>query len=82
MKHIPVLRILYLYYGTYSCISDLIRVLQNIYLSYGSYTCITGLILVLWILYGAYSRISDTDVPVSTTEHFTCANIPVGTTDL
>ena len=57
MKHISVLRFLYLYYRTYSCISDLIRVLQNIYLSYGSYTCVTELILgfrILYLYYGAY----------------------------
>ena len=62
MEHIPILRILYLYYGTYSCISDLIRVLQNIYLSYGSYTCVTELILgfrILYWYYGAYPCTSD-----------------------
>ena len=29
----------YMYYRTYTCISDLIHVLQSIYLSYGSYSC-------------------------------------------
>ena len=33
------------------------------------------------MLYGAYSRISDTEVPVGATKHFTCAKIPVGTTE-
>ena len=40
-----------MYYGTYTCISDLIHVLQSIYLSYESYTCFTELILVLRILF-------------------------------
>ena len=43
--------------------------------------CTTEHIIILRILYGAYSRISDTEVPVGTTEHFTCAKIPVGTTE-
>ena len=65
-----------MYYGTYTCISDLIHVLQSIYWSYGSYTCITEHVLVLRILYGAYSG---TKVPVGTTQiHFT--KVPVGTT--
>ena len=54
-----------MYYGTYTCISDLIHVLQGIYWSYGSYTCITEHVLVLRILYGAYSG---TKVPVGTTQ--------------
>ena len=37
---------------------------------------------VLRILYGAYSHISDTEVPVGTIEHFTCTKVPVGTTGL
>ena len=91
MEHILVLRILYLfyrtyscisdlnvYYGTYTCISDLIHVLQSIYWSYGSYTCITEHVLVLRILYGDYSG---TKVPVGTTQiHYT--EVPVGTTGL
>ena len=38
-------------------------------------------ILVLRILYEAYSRISDTEVPIGTTEHFTCTKVPVGTAE-
>ena len=68
----------HMYYGTYTCISDLIHVLQSIYWSYGSYTCITEHVLVLRILYGAYSG---TKVPVGTTQiHYT--KVPVGTTGL
>ena len=40
-----------MYYGTYTCISDLIHVLQIIYLSYGSYTGVTKLILIFQILF-------------------------------
>ena len=56
-----VFRILYLYYGAYSCISDLILVLRSIYLSYGTYTYDTELILVfriLYLYYGAYAGIT------------------------
>ena len=62
MEHILVLQILFLYYGAYSGISDLIRVLWNLYLSYGTYTCVTELILVFQILYfyyGAYTCITN-----------------------
>ena len=51
---------------------------------FGSYTFITEHILVLRILYlhyRAYSCISDTEVPVGTTEHFTCTKVPIGTTE-
>ena len=48
---ILVFWILYVYYGTYTCISDLIDVLQSIYLSYGFYTCVTKPILVFQILF-------------------------------
>ena len=52
--------------------------------SYRTYTYSTEHILVLQILYGAYSRISDTKVPVGTIEHFaylTDTRVLVGTTD-
>ena len=67
-----------MYYGTYTCTSDLILVLQSIYLSYGSYICVTEHVLVLRILYGAYSG---TKVDVGNTQiHYT--KLPVGTTGL
>ena len=49
---------------------------------YGTYFGIVELILVLRILYlyyGAYSCISDTEVPVGTTKHFTYTKLPIGT---
>ena len=48
--------------------------------SYRTYTYSTEHILVLHILYGAYSRISDTEVPVGTIEHFAGTKVLVGTT--
>ena len=63
-EHIHVLWILYVYYRTYTCISDLTCILLNLYLC-------TGLILVLQILYLCYrtdSCILDKEVPVGTPE--------------
>ena len=60
MDLILVLWSLFLYFGSYSCISDLILVLQILYLSYGSYTCVTELILVFQILYLYYETYSCT----------------------
>ena len=64
-------------YGKYTGISERILVLQNLYLY-------TGLILILQILYWYYITyycISDTEVPVGTTEHFTGTKVPVGATE-
>ena len=41
----------------------------------------TELILGFRILYGAYSRISDKEIPVGITKHFSCTKVPVGTTE-
>ena len=54
-----MLQILFLYFGSYTCITEHILVLRilylrNIYLSYGSYTCVTELVLVFQILYLYY----------------------------
>ena len=59
--------------------------LQNLclFLYFRSFSCITEHILVfriLYLYYGAYYCISDTEVSVGTTEHFTCTKVPVGTT--
>ena len=69
-------------YKTYSCLTDLILVLRSMYLYFRSYTCITEHVLVFQILYLYYRTgtcISDEEVPVGTTEHFTCTKVPVGT---
>ena len=47
-------QILYVYYGTYTCLRELILVLQNLYGSYGTYTGISEHILVFRILYVYY----------------------------
>ena len=48
---------------------------------FGTPVGVTELILGFLILYGAYSRISDREIPVGTTEHFSCTKVPVGTTE-
>ena len=55
--------------------------IQDSLRSYGTYTYSTEHILVLQILYGTYSRISDTEVPVCTIEHFASTKVPVRTTE-
>ena len=44
-----------MYFGFYTCISDLTCILRNLYLSYGTYTGFTELIFV----YRTYSYMSD-----------------------
>ena len=59
-----------MYYKTYTCLTEL--------------TGLTELILgsrILYLYYRAYSRISDMEVPIGTTENFTCTKVPVGTTE-
>ena len=61
-----VLQSIYLSYGTYTGITELILVLRNLYWSHGTYTDLTELILVfqdLLLSYGSYS----------------CVKVPVGT---
>ena len=73
-----MLRSLFLYFESYSCITELILILQILFLYFGSYTCIMDLIIVLRILYGAYSG---TKVPVVTTQ-IPYTEVSVGTTRL
>ena len=56
MEHILVLRILYLYYGAYSCISDLILVLRILHGAYSNTKAPVGT-----------TQIPYTEVPVGTT---------------
>ena len=89
---ILVLRILYLHYRAYTCISDLIIVLQSLFLYFISYTCITELILVFQILYlysGTYSCISDLILVFrilylyyGAYSYITDTEVPVGTTEI
>ena len=48
---------------------------------FGTPVGVTELILGFRILYGAYSRISDREIPVGITEHFSCTKVLVGTTE-
>ena len=55
-----------MYFGFYTCITELIHVFQILYMYFIIYTCLTDLILILQNLllsYGSYS----------------CAKVPVGT---
>ena len=48
---------------------------------FGTPVRVTELILGFRILHGAYYRISDREIPVGITEHFSCTKLPVGTTE-
>ena len=69
-EHILDLRILYLYYRTYTGISDLIHVLQSIYLTYGSSRLrslyLSYVSIRLRSLYLFYGTSNYTKVPVGT----------------
>ena len=82
MEQIPVLRILYVYYRTYTCLTDTEVPVGT-----------TGLILILpiheypqvlldlYLFYRTYTPFTNTKVPVGPTEiHYT--EVPVGTTGL
>ena len=55
-----------MYFGFYTCITELIHVFQILYMSYRVYTCLTDLILVLQNLLLSH-------------ESYSCAKVPVGT---
>ena len=46
-----MLRILYLYYRAYPCLTELILVFRNLYWYFGTYTGISELVLVFWSTY-------------------------------
>ena len=51
-----------MYYGTYTCLTELILVLHNLYGSYGTYTGISEHILafrILYVYYRTYTCISN-----------------------
>ena len=59
-----------MYFGFYTCITELIHVFQILYMSYRVYTHLTDLILVLQNLdmyFRFYTCLTDTGVPVGTT---------------
>ena len=49
-----ILRNVYMYFRSYTCLTELILVLRNLYGSYGTYTGLTEIILVLRNLYWHY----------------------------
>ena len=56
-----MLRILYLYYRAYPCLTDIILVLWSLFLSFGTYTGLTELILVFrstYLYFGFYTCIT------------------------
>ena len=56
-----MLRILYLYYRAYPCLTDIILVLRSLFLSFGTYTGLTELILVFrstYLYFGFYTCIT------------------------
>ena len=55
-----------MYYRTYTCLTELIRVLRNLYWYFGAHTGISDLIRVLQNLYLCYRS-------------YSCAKVPVGT---
>ena len=83
---------LILYYGAYSCISDLILVFRILYLYYGSYTWITDLILVLqslFLYFGSYTCITEHTLVLRILylcyrayTYITDTEVPVGTTEI
>ena len=81
-----VLQNLYLYYRTYTCISDLILVLQNLYMYFRFYTCFIEHIHVFQILYlsyRAYTCLTDLILVLQNLflsyVSYSCAKVPVGT---
>ena len=61
-----ILQSIYLSYGTYTGLTELILVLRNLYWSHGTYTDLTELILVLQDLLLSYGSYSCVKVPVGT----------------
>ena len=72
-----IIRISHRSYRVYSYVELILK--TDFYL-FGTPVGVTELILGFLILYGAYSRISDREIPVGITEHFSCTKVPVGTT--
>ena len=78
MDLILVLQSLFLYFRSYTCITELILVFRILFLYFGSYTCIAELILILQNLY-LYYRYGSTRRYY---RNFTCTKVSVGTTEL
>ena len=86
-----------MYFGSHTCITELIHVFQILHVYYGTYTCLTELILVLrsiYLSYGSYTCVTELILVFqilylfyqyrSTRRYygdFTCTKVPVGTTE-
>ena len=75
-----------MYFGSYTCFTELILVLQILYLFYRTYSCISDLIRVLWnlYLYKSTRRYYSYSLYGGTRRYyrdFTCTKVPAGTTE-
>ena len=75
---ILVFRILFLYFRSYTCITELILVLRNLYLRYRANSCVSDTEVPV----GTTEHFTGTKVPVGTTEQIHYTEVPVGTTGL
>ena len=68
-----------MYFGFYTCITELIHVFQILHVYYGTYTCLTELILV----YRTYSCLTDLILVLQNRflyfRSYSFAKVPVGT---
>ena len=81
-----MLRSLFLYFGSYTCITEHILVLWILYLCYRAYSCILGLILVLrslFLYFESYTCITEHILVLQILyEAYSCIKVPVGTTQI
>ena len=73
-----MLLILFLYFGSYSWITERILVLRNLYLRYRANSCISDIEVPV----GTTEHFAGTKVPVGTTEQIHYTDVLVGTTGL
>ena len=81
-----VLQSIYLSYGTYTGLTELILVLRNLYWYYGTYISLTELILVLRNLYWSHGTYTDLTELILVLQDlllsygsYSCVKVPVGT---
>ena len=81
-----VLQSIYLSYGTYTGLTELILVLRNLYWYYGTYISLTKLILVLRNLYWSHGTYTDLTELILVLQDlllsygsYSCVKVPVGT---
>ena len=73
-----------MYFGSYTCITELILVLRNLYLCYRAYSCISDLILVLqsiFLYFGSYTCVMEHIIVLRILYGaYSCTKVPVDTT--